>query len=186
MERWLIDTDPGVDDALAIMMAHRLPGISVSALTLAAGNVGIDHTTANAMKLLDVLNVDTPVHIGAPVPLVRSANDAAFVHGLDGFGDIGYTPSQRFAEAEHAVQAIIRLARLHAGALNMIMLGPLAVRSFLSIGALLSVLGMGPVLCPGVRRTISPTPGCTCTASKSSRPAWRPRRWMGPRPSRPR
>ncbi|MBK8285316.1 MAG: nucleoside hydrolase [Ahniella sp.] len=125
MERWLIDTDPGVDDALAIMMAHRLPGISVCALTLAAGNVGIDHTTANALKLLDILNVDTPVHVGAPVPLVRSANDAAFVHGLDGFGDIGYTPSKRFAEAEHAVQAMIRLARLHAGELNMIMLGPL-------------------------------------------------------------
>jgi len=125
MEPWLIDTDPGVDDALAILMAHRVPGIRVVALTIAAGNVGIEHTTANALKLIDVLDVSTPVFVGAPVPLVQGANDAAFVHGLDGFGDIGYTPAKRFAEAEHAALAIIREARRHAGQLNMIMLGPL-------------------------------------------------------------
>lgn len=125
MEPWLIDTDPGVDDALAILAAHRLPNIRVLAMTIAAGNVGIEHTVANALKLVEVMGVDTPVYVGAPKPLVRPADDAAFVHGLDGFGDIGYTPSTRLAEAEHAVTAMIRLARQHAGKLNMIMLGPL-------------------------------------------------------------
>lgn len=125
MEPWLIDTDPGVDDALAILAAHRLPTVRVLAMTIAAGNVGIEHTVANALKLVEVMGAETPVFVGAPKPLVRAADDAAFVHGLDGFGDIGYAPAKRLAEAEHAVHAMIRLARQHAGKLNMIMLGPL-------------------------------------------------------------
>ncbi|AVP99649.1 nucleoside hydrolase [Ahniella affigens] len=125
MEPWLIDTDPGVDDALAILAAHRLPNVRVLAMTIAAGNVGIEHTVQNALKLTEVMGVETPVYVGAPKPLVRPADDAAFVHGLDGFGDIGYRPSKHLAEAEHAVAAMIRLARQHAGKLNMIMLGPL-------------------------------------------------------------
>ncbi len=58
MERIIIDTDPGVDDALAIMMALAHPGVKVEALTVVAGNVGLDHTVANACKILDVMDAD--------------------------------------------------------------------------------------------------------------------------------
>ncbi|KFN49365.1 nucleoside hydrolase [Arenimonas composti] len=121
----LIDTDPGVDDALALLMAfadrrHRLLG-----LTIAAGNVGLDHTVANALKLCEVAGVDVPVHPGCPVPLVHPAADAAYVHGRDGFGDTGYAPAARAAADEHAALAIVRHAREHAGRLVLVTLGPL-------------------------------------------------------------
>jgi purine nucleosidase len=121
----LIDTDPGVDDALALLMAFDDPGHRVVALTIAAGNVGLRHTVANALKLCEVAGAQVPVYAGCPVPLVHPAADAAFVHGEDGFGDIGYAPAARAAEEEHAALAILRLAREHAGRLVLVALGPL-------------------------------------------------------------
>lgn len=119
----LIDTDPGVDDALAILMAHA--GSEVIAMTIAAGNVGLRHTVSNALKLVEVLEVDTPIHPGCEHPLVLPAADAAFVHGADGFGDTGYdAPTRRVAD-EHAVLAILRLSHQHAGELTLVALGPL-------------------------------------------------------------
>jgi purine nucleosidase len=125
METWLIDTDPGVDDALAILMALAARDVDVVALTVTAGNVGLAHTVRNALKLLEVAERDIPVHPGAAAPLVRTAPDAAFVHGRDGFGDVGYTPPTMQAVDEHAALAIVRLAREHEGRLNLLMLGPL-------------------------------------------------------------
>lgn len=121
----LIDTDPGVDDALALLMAFADPRHQLLGLTIAAGNVGLGHTVGNALKLCEVAGVDVPVYAGCPVPLVHAAEDAAYVHGQDGFGDTGYTPSARRAEAEHAALAIIRLSRDHTGRLLLVTLGPL-------------------------------------------------------------
>ena len=119
----LIDTDPGVDDALAILMAHHTA--KVAGLTIAAGNVGLRHTLANALKLVELMGADTPVYAGCETPLVLPAADAAFVHGQDGFGDTGYPPSQRRAADEHAVMAILRLSREFPGELTLVALGPL-------------------------------------------------------------
>jgi purine nucleosidase len=119
----LIDTDPGVDDALAILMAHE--HADVAGLTIAAGNVGLVHTVANALKLVDVIGTDTPVFAGCASSLVLSAADAAFVHGDDGFGDTGYARSGRKASDEHAALAILRLSHEHAGKLTLVALGPL-------------------------------------------------------------
>ncbi len=126
----LIDTDPGVDDALALLMAfadmqseggrHEVVG-----LTIAAGNVGLAHTVANALKLCEVCGVDVPVFPGAADPLVHPARDAAYVHGRDGFGDTGYAPAAGAAQAEHAALAILRLSHAHAGRLLLVALGPL-------------------------------------------------------------
>jgi len=119
----VIDTDPGVDDALAILIAHR--HAEVAALTVAAGNVGLAHTVANAMKLVEVIGAQTSVHPGCPVPLVWPALDAAFVHGADGFGDTAYLPAAQRASEEHAVTALLRLSRQHAGQLTVVALAPL-------------------------------------------------------------
>ena len=121
----LIDTDPGVDDALALLMAFDAPQYEVVALTIAAGNVGLRHTVANALRLCEVAGVDIPVYAGCDAPLLHPAPDASYVHGRDGFGDIGYAPAARQAEAEHAALAIIRLSHAHAGRLAVCMLGPL-------------------------------------------------------------
>lgn len=121
----LIDTDPGVDDALALLMAFHDPRHRLLGLTIAAGNVGLRHTVANALKLCEVAGVDVPVYAGCPVPLVHDAADAAYVHGQDGFGDTGYVPAPRQAEAEHAALAIIRFSHAYAGRLLLVTLGPL-------------------------------------------------------------
>ena len=121
----LIDTDPGVDDALALLMAFNDPRHAVVGLTIAAGNVGLQHTVRNALKLCEVAGRNTPVFAGAPAPLLHPARDAAYVHGRDGFGDTGYEAATRKAEAEHAALAILRLSHVHAGRLVLVALGPL-------------------------------------------------------------
>ncbi len=121
----LIDTDPGVDDALALLIAFNDPNHHVVGLTIAAGNVGLDHTVRNALKLCEVCEVDVPVFAGCATPLLHPARDAAYVHGRDGFGDTDYVPPSRVAKTEHAAQAILRLSHEYAGELLLVALGPL-------------------------------------------------------------
>lgn len=122
----LIDTDPGVDDALALLLAFDDDAHDVVGLTIAAGNVGLRHTVANALKLCEVAGrPDVPVFAGSASPLLHAAPDAAYVHGNDGFGDVGYAPAQRDVEDEHAALAILRLSHVHAGRLVLVALGPL-------------------------------------------------------------
>jgi purine nucleosidase len=119
----VVDTDPGIDDALAILIAHE--HAEIAALTVAGGNVGLAHTTRNALKLLDAIGADVAVFPGAAAPLVFEAPHAAFVHGEDGFGDTGCFAPSRLPEEEHAAQAIVRLARERPGELTLVALAPL-------------------------------------------------------------
>ncbi len=123
----LIDTDPGVDDALALLMAFNDANHDVVGLSIAAGNVGLEYTVRNALKLCEVAGrADIPVFAGCESPLVLAPReDAAHVHGRDGFGDVGFEPAARKAESEHAVLAILRLSHEHAGRLLLVALGPL-------------------------------------------------------------
>jgi purine nucleosidase len=122
----LIDTDPGVDDALALLMAFNDTAHEVVGLTIAAGNVGLDHTVRNALKLCEIAGrSDVPVYAGCPGPLLHPSPDAADVHGQDGFGDVGYAPAAHGVQAEHAALAILRLSHEHAGKLLLVTLGPL-------------------------------------------------------------
>ncbi|WP_267224605.1 nucleoside hydrolase [Dyella silvae] len=119
----LIDTDPGVDDALAILMAHE--HARVSALTIAAGNVGLAHTVRNARTLVDLLGADTLVYPGCQTPLVRMPEeDAVHVHGTDGLGDVGFSEPKAVVADEHAAQAILRITREQPD-LTLVALGPL-------------------------------------------------------------
>lgn len=120
----LIDTDPGVDDALAILMAHA--HADIAALSVAAGNVGIGHTVRNARTLRDLLGASFPVFPGCATPLVRAPDeDAAFVHGVDGLGDVGFPEPQAVAEDEAAALALLRLTRERPGELTLVALAPL-------------------------------------------------------------
>lgn len=120
----LIDTDPGVDDALAILMAHQHG--RVCGLTVTAGNTGLEHTVRNACTLVDLLTSDTPVFAGCSEPLVRAPDeDAVHVHGGDGFGDSGLPPPACKPSAEHAALAMIRLTREQPGKLTLVALAPL-------------------------------------------------------------
>jgi purine nucleosidase len=130
MNRLVIDTDPGIDDAHALMIAFAHPGTRVEALTTVAGNVSLAQTTANACTILDVLSakglgVDVPIYPGCHRPLVAAPLDASHFHGQDGLGNSGYPPSPRPVSDEHAVHALIRLADRSPGELTLVALGPL-------------------------------------------------------------
>jgi purine nucleosidase len=125
MERFIIDTDPGVDDAHAIMMAIAHPQVTVEALTVVAGNVGLDNTVANALKILDVMEADIPVYAGCETAYLFRAEDAAYVHGQDGLGDSGLPISKRPVSDEHASSALVRMANAEPGELSLIAIGPL-------------------------------------------------------------
>jgi purine nucleosidase len=126
MRRIVIDCDPGIDDAQAIMMAHRHPAAKIEAITTVCGNVGVDKTTANALKILDVLEADSiPVYLGAKSGLLGSGQNASVVHGEDGLGDAGIPASYRQVEEEPAALALIRMAQANEGELELIAIGPL-------------------------------------------------------------
>ncbi|WP_266170672.1 nucleoside hydrolase [Dyella subtropica] len=120
----LIDTDPGVDDALAILMAHA--HADIAGLSIAAGNVGLEHTVRNARTLVDLVGATVSVFGGCPTPLVRAPEeDAAFVHGTDGFGDVGFPEPKVAAADEQAALALLRLTRERPGELTLVALAPL-------------------------------------------------------------
>jgi len=125
MKRLIIDTDPGVDDAQAILLALAHPDVQVEAITTVSGNVSIDLTTANALKILDVAEKDIPVYRGCDRPLINMPEYAAYVHGADGLGDCGIPASKRQAQTEHAVHALVRLANENPGELTLVAIGPL-------------------------------------------------------------
>lgn len=125
MTRLVIDTDPGVDDAHAILAAFAHPRARIEAITTVAGNVPLDQTTANTCTILDVLEQDVPVYPGCGSPMVADRVDAAYYHGADGLGESGYPPSPRRVEDEHAVNALIRMANQAPGELTLVAIGPL-------------------------------------------------------------
>jgi purine nucleosidase len=125
MERLLIDTDPGVDDAQAILLAAAHPQTRIEALLAVGGNVGMEHTGRNALMLSELLGGDIPVYFGCAEPLVARKEHATAVHGADGLGDAGWRPRKVQPEAEHAATALVRLARAEPGAFTLVAIGPL-------------------------------------------------------------
>jgi purine nucleosidase len=120
----LIDTDAGSDDAVALIMALRRPDVSALAITVVAGNVSVEQGTQNALFTVELCGSAVPVFAGAAAPLTRPPEDAAWFHGQDGLGDLGYRPATRAAEKEFAVDAMVRVIQANPG-LELITLGPL-------------------------------------------------------------
>lgn len=84
----IIDTDPGIDDAIAILYALRHPEIDIIGMTTVAGNIGLSVTTPNALKIASLAQVPTPVHAGAPAPMGREPRPEIGIHGNDGLGGV--------------------------------------------------------------------------------------------------
>ena len=85
--RVIIDTDPGVDDALALLLAMRSPELKIEAITPVAGNVPLELTLPNALRMVEIAGrTDIPVAAGAREPLMRRLVTAAYAHGENGLG----------------------------------------------------------------------------------------------------
>ena len=125
MQRFIIDTDVGADDAVAIMMALRHSDVQVEAITTVAGNVPVEQATRNALYITGLCGADVPVYQGMGQPLLRAPSYAQHVHGQDGLGDLGLDPPQGQPQPEHAVDALIRYALAAPGEITLVTLGPL-------------------------------------------------------------
>ena len=124
MRTFLIDTDTASDDAVAIIMALRAPGVRVAAITTVAGNVDVHQSTRNALYTTELCGADVPVFSGAEKPLLRPYQNATWFHGRDGLGDHGYPPPRRSAEKMRAADAIIETVEANPG-LVIVTLAPL-------------------------------------------------------------
>jgi purine nucleosidase len=105
-------------------MALRALDVRVIAVTTVAGNVDVERATRNALYTVELCDADVPVYRGAAKPLLRSHQNAAWFHGLDGLGDHGYPPPQQTAQGQHAVDAMIEAIEGNPGVV-LTTLGPL-------------------------------------------------------------
>lgn len=124
----LIDTDPGVDDAMAIFYALASPELEVVGLTTVFGNAATPICTQNALRLLEIAGrTDIPVAVGADRPLVRPfEGGAAFVHGDDGQGNVLHLSAPQTTPLNiHAAQFIIEQVERYPGQLTLVPIGPL-------------------------------------------------------------
>lgn len=124
----LIDTDPGIDDAIAIWLALASPEIDILGLTAVLGNGPVGACAENAIRILDVFDrADIPVHVGAAQPLARHyARKGWGVHGSDGLGGIGLAPPSRSVDGDDAVGWMAEvLGKAAPGSVTLAPLGPL-------------------------------------------------------------
>ena len=137
MQRILLDTDTGVDDALAIILALSSPELKVEAITSVSGNVHVDLCTRNLLMTLEAMDVrEYPIIAkGESQPLIKPLVTAAHVHGSDGLGDVTkllttngsrlYPEPELRVAAISAVDLIIDLAGRYPDELILVPVGPL-------------------------------------------------------------
>lgn len=124
LTRLIIDTDPGVDDAVAIMLALASPELEVLAITTVVGNVELEKTTLNARRLLSLAGrSDVLVGRGIGTPIGGASGTAAEVHGQDGLGDLTWPEPTVLEAAEDGIEMMYRLAK--EAPLTIAAIGPL-------------------------------------------------------------
>ncbi len=124
--RVIIDTDPGVDDALAIFLALSSPELQIEAITPVAGNVPLELTLPNALRLLQIAGrSDIPVAAGASQPLSRQLVTARYAHGENGLGGVQFPEPTIKPVDEKAPELMRRIIRNSPGEITLIAIGPL-------------------------------------------------------------
>ena len=126
--RIILDTDPGADDALAIMLMLASPEITLEAITTVHGNVTLDKTTRNALALLEFLNAThIPVAKGCTVPLLKPPHPALgeVVHGSSGMGRTNLPKPKTQPIKTHAVDYLIERFLAEPNELTLFAIGPL-------------------------------------------------------------
>ncbi|MGD1904514.1 MAG: nucleoside hydrolase [Leptolyngbyaceae cyanobacterium] len=140
----IIDCDPGVDDAIALMLALRSPELEVQAITTVAGNVPLDLTQRNARQICELLDRrDVPVYAGCPRPLIRSLVTAEAVHGNTGLNGITLPEPALPLQAQHGVSHLIEALQQAPAPITLATLGPL------------TNIAVALIQCPQIRDSIA-------------------------------
>ena len=124
--RVIIDTDPGVDDALALLLAMRSPELSIEGITPVAGNVPLQLTLPNALRMVEIAGrTDIPVAAGASAPLVRRLVTATYAHGENGLGGAVFPEPKTMPVAQPAAEFIRETIRKYLHEITLLTIGPL-------------------------------------------------------------
>lgn len=124
---FIVDTDCGVDDAIALLMALSFSDVELAAITTVAGNTSVENVTRNVCLALDVAGRNAPVYRGCSRPLIGELPGIGGLMGSDGLGDASAAlpPTRREIEHEHAALALIRLSHQLYKPVTLVALGPL-------------------------------------------------------------
>lgn len=124
--KMILDTDPGIDDAMAIFTALAHPSIELLGLTTTFGNVSVQQATQNALTLLEMAGADLPVAAGASRPQQKVPEPYPdFIHGADGLGNLNLPPAQSEPVKQEAADFIIEQIMTNPGEINLVAIGPL-------------------------------------------------------------
>lgn len=122
----IIDTDPGIDDALAIAIALFSEELEVKLISTVAGNVSLEKVTNNALRLLAFFGKDVPVAAGAATPLIQELVDASNVHGASGMEGFDFPePKTSLLLKENAVNAMYRTIMESKEKITLVPIAPL-------------------------------------------------------------
>ena len=124
--RVILDTDTGVDDAFALLFAMSSPELKIEAITAVSGNVPLELTLPNAMRMVEIAGrTDIPVAAGAKVPLARRLVTAEYAHGNNGLGGAIFPEPKMKPAAQPAAELIDSIVRKYPGEVTLIPVGPL-------------------------------------------------------------
>ncbi|ESO98993.1 hypothetical protein LOTGIDRAFT_158961 [Lottia gigantea] len=128
-ELFLIDTDAGLDDAQAILIALASPNITVLGITTVSGNTNVHQVTKNVLRLLKAADqLEIPVYKGSKALLISKETPVELnYHGIDGFGDVPdeNPPDFNLVQKKCAAQALVDITKEHEGKITLVALGPL-------------------------------------------------------------
>lgn len=122
---FILDTDPGIDDAMAIMLLGSCEDLDIRAITVVAGNVGLEHTSNNAKNLAKICQIDTRIALGADKPMIVPQEKAESVHGINGLKGIVLEESDQAFDEKMAWDVIYEEAVKAEGKLHLCAIGPL-------------------------------------------------------------
>ncbi len=144
----IIDCDPGIDDAVMLIMAFLSPRLNVEAITTVAGNVPLAFTSRNARMVCERMDrADIPVHAGCPRPMARKMVTAEDFHGESGIAGMGIFEPKAPLAAGHAVNVLIdKLSASPKGGYTVIISGPMT--------NLAAALVMAPHIAEGIRELV--------------------------------
>ena len=121
MEKIIIDTDPGKDDALAIILLALSNKVTIEAITTVAGNSTIQNVTNNARYVVDLINKNIPIYSGSEKPLAQELN-VANVHGDNGLSGVNVLKTQSLSN--NAADKIIEIVKANPGQVSIVAIGP--------------------------------------------------------------
>lgn len=121
----IIDCDPGLDDAVALLMAGRNENIDIKAVTVVAGNQTLEKVGNNALRILEYGGIHVPVSFGFEKPMVRKLNIAAEVHGEDGLYGAKIPKSTMKPSDIHAIDLMAKILKESDRKITFIPIGPL-------------------------------------------------------------